>query len=117
MFLQRRKREPMLVRDPSVIRSPAHLAFVRGFVCAVSPTYGHECGGKTEAAHCRTGTDGGTGMKPSDCYTLPLCTNHHAEQHRIGEKSFEAKYKIDMKAIASKLWSISKAAKKLERRA
>ena len=41
-FLQRRKREPMKVREPDVIRSSGHLAFVRGFTCAIFGK--HECG-------------------------------------------------------------------------
>jgi hypothetical protein len=42
----------------------------------------------SEAAHVRTGTDGGVGVKPGDRYAVPLCTACHARQHRIGELSF-----------------------------
>ncbi len=91
-----------------MIRSAGHLAFVRGFVCAVSTNHGDSCEGKIEAAHVRIGTDGGTSLKPSDCFALPLCSVHHAEQHRIGERSFETKYGINMKAVAEKLWKASK---------
>jgi hypothetical protein len=108
MFLKRRKREPMGCRDSDMIRSPQHLAHLRGFVCAVSLTHGHECQGKIEAAHVRNGTDGGTSLKPSDCWALPLCRDHHAEQHRIGERSFDTKDQINMKSIAEKLWKASK---------
>lgn len=117
LLLRRRKPEPMGIKDPSIIRSQQHLAFTRGFVCSIADKPGHTCSGKTEACHVRTGTDGGTGMKPSDKWVIPICAEGHREQHQIGEAAFEAKYKIDMKAIAQKLWSISKAAKKLERRA
>jgi hypothetical protein len=106
--LKRRKKTSMNVQDSGMIRSAGHLAFVRGFVCAVSLTHSHECGGKVEAAHTRVGTDGGTSLKPSDCWALPLCSVHHAEQHRIGERSFETKYSINMKSLAEKLWRASK---------
>ena len=53
-----------------------------------------------ECAHVRSGTDGGTGLKPSDRFCLSLCRVHHAEQHQIGEAAFERKYKLDLLAIA-----------------
>lgn len=45
-------------------------------------------------------------MKPSDCHSLPLCSEHHAEQHRIGEQSFEKKYRFSMLQIAARLWKL-----------
>jgi hypothetical protein len=54
----------------------------------------------------RCGTDGGTGYKPSDRYTVPLCTACHAEQHR-GELSFWAALQIDPLNIALRLWTVS----------
>lgn len=78
------------------LRSPAHLAFVRSHQCCVP-------GCKLvpiEAAHVRTGTGGGMGVKPGDDWTISLCRWHHAEQHQIGEPAFEAKYVIDMKKLA-----------------
>jgi len=117
-LLRRRKKQSMNVRDSGMIRSDGHLAFVRGFICAVSPmrdTGPDCCDGKVEAAHVRIGTDGGTSLKPSDCWAIPLCASHHAEQHRIGERSFETKYKISMKAIAEKLWRVSSHRLKYER--
>jgi hypothetical protein len=53
-----------------------------------------------ECAHVRTGTDGGAGLKPSDKWSVSLCTFHHREQHRIGEKAFEVRYSIDLRALA-----------------
>jgi len=112
-LLKRRKPEPMGVRESGVIRCPAHLQFVRGFVCSI---YGkHECDGKSEAAHVRTGTDGGTGMKPGDNWAIPLCGGAHREQHQIGEPAFERRYGIDMKAIARRLWGLSKAGARYRR--
>jgi hypothetical protein len=39
-------------------------------------------------------------LKPSDRWTISLCREHHAEQHRIGETAFEARHGIDMHALA-----------------
>ncbi len=114
---KRRKRERLGVRESSVIRCAGHLKWVRGCECAVAGkiTYPadklvcvpHICSDRIEAAHVRTGTDGGTSMKPGDNWTLPLCSEAHKRQHQIGERSFEIAYQIDMKAIAAKLWDIS----------
>lgn len=104
MIPKLRKRPKMMVREPSIIRAPTYLAFVRRHHCTcveIDPT---GCGGEIEAAHVRRGTDGGIGMKPSDCYALPLCSEHHAEQHRIGEQSFEKKYRFSMRQVADRLW-------------
>jgi hypothetical protein len=48
----------------------------------------------------RGGTDGGIGLKPSDRWLVSLCVDHHAEQHRIGEREFERRYGIEMAALA-----------------
>lgn len=108
-MLRRRKVKPMKVKDSEIIRSEAHKQFVRGFVCAIFDKAGHECEGKIECAHVRVGTDGGTSLKPSDCWCIPLCAAGHREQHAVGERSFETKYGIRMKEIAEKLWRISSA--------
>ena len=115
-MLRRRKKIPMKVRDSDMIRSDAHLKFVRGFICSALAAGATDCSGKVEAAHTRVGTDGGTSLKPSDCWAIPLCAGHHAEQHRIGERSFETKYKISMKDIAARLWKSSAHRLKHERK-
>lgn len=84
---------------PKRIRSPAHTAWVRSHACCVPGCTRRPI----EAAHVRTGTDGGTGMKPGDQWTISLCggpEGHHTEQHRIGEPEFERRHGIDMKALA-----------------
>ena len=64
------------------LRDPKHLASVRKMRCA-------SCGkSPSQAAHIRIGTDGGIGIKPSDCYTMPLCSDCHTKQHNQGEASF-----------------------------
>jgi hypothetical protein len=73
-------------------RCPAHRKWVRGHACSVPGCEGRPI----ECAHVRDGTDGGAGMKPSDWWTISLCREHHAEQHRIGEAPFERRHKIDL---------------------
>lgn len=96
--------------------APKHLAFVRLLPCIA-------CGAAapSEAAHVRIGTDGGSGLRPSDRYALPLCTSRpgregcHARQHRIGERTFWAKARINPLAAADALWVISTSARWLAR--
>ncbi len=107
MIPKRKNRPRMGLKALTVIRCPGHLKWVRGFACSVMGLGDHVCSPDIEAAHVRIGTDGGTGMKPSDCYTIPLCSEAHQEQHMIGEQSFEAKYKISMRKIADNIWLVS----------
>jgi hypothetical protein len=44
------------------------------------------------------------GTKVADRHCIPLCQHHHAEQHRIGWKSFEADYIFDAVFIADGYW-------------
>src|SRR5690242_7627852 len=111
MIPKRRKPKPMGCNQPSQIRCPGHLQFVRSRECSLRSS---RCAGKIEAAHVRTGTDGGLSVKPSDFWTIPLCAIHHRLQHDMGEPEFERSFKIDMKAIASRLWSISPHRRKVE---
>ena len=75
---------------------PAHRAWVRRHHCCVPGCLSIPI----ECAHVRTGTDGGIGLKPSDRWTISLCSAHHAEQHRLGERRFEVRYKLDLRALA-----------------
>ena len=75
---------------------PAHRAWVRKHRCSV-PACDQL---PLECAHVRRGTDGGIGLKPSDAWCISLCEEHHAEQHRIGERAFEKRYGVDLIALA-----------------
>lgn len=90
-------------------RSPAHRSWVRGHACCA-------CGSQTaiECAHVRVGTDGGTGIKPSDRWTVSLCRDCHMEQHRIGEESFERQHGINLKDLAAAFFKASPHRHKLE---
>lgn len=105
MIPNRRKPQRIGLRHSPLIRSDSHLRWVRGFECCCAAS--GNCEGRIEAAHVRSETDGGMGVKPSDRYAVPLCSGHHAEQHRLGEGPFEALYKISMRKIADALWAKS----------
>jgi hypothetical protein len=87
-----------------------HLVFVRQLACVA-------CGraAPSEAAHVRTGTDGGAGTKPGDRYAVPLCAACHAKQHRIGELTFWSALRIDPTNVALRLWTVSADIKAGER--
>jgi hypothetical protein len=87
---------------PDQRRRAQHLAFVRQLPCVA-------CGkaAPSEAAHVRSGSDGGAGMKPSDRYSVSLCTSCHALQHEFGELTFWSTLRIDPLNAASRLWAVS----------
>ena len=82
---------------------PAHRAWVRKHHCCVP-----DCRRlPIECAHVRGGTDGGMALKPSDRWVISLCSQHHQEQHRIGENRFEKKYDLDLAALAKRFAELS----------
>jgi hypothetical protein len=46
-------------------------------------------------------------MKPSDRYSLSLCTGCHVLQHRFGELTFWSALRIDPLNVALRLWPVS----------
>src|SRR5215469_15398255 len=80
-----------------------HRIFIRSLPCAVC-----DHPGPCEAAHVRAGTNsGGMGLKPEDRFLVPLCHEHHVEQHAKGEKSFWASRNIDPLNLAARLWAVT----------
>ena len=75
---------------------PAHCAWVRRHHCCVPACKRLPI----ECAHVRSGTDGGTALKPSDRWCISLCSSHHAEQHQVGEGRFERKHGICLTELA-----------------
>ena len=75
---------------------PAHRAWVRRHHCCVPGCRRLPI----ECAHVRAGTDGGIALKPSDRWCISLCSFHHAEQHRIGERRFEQKHGLCLAELA-----------------
>lgn len=93
------------------IRSPGHLKFVREHSCVVK-----NCNGRPiEAMHVRLGSHAGMGQKPSDDATVSGCSAHHLELHRTGEATFQAKYELDLLALAAEFASKSPHRSKFRR--
>lgn len=84
-------------KGDDAIRLPAHLKYVRGFRCAVDNGM---CAGRIEAAHVEGSGTGGMGKKADDVFTIPLCSHHHAERHRIGWRTFDRVHNLDALDIA-----------------
>ena len=85
-------------------RSKAYLDYIRGLPCAI-------CGGEAEPHHWRKGALAGVGLKPDDCFAIPLCAEHHTlgkdAVHNIGHAAFAERFRIDpwrMIAFLMKDW-------------
>lgn len=90
------------------MKSETHLAFVRQLPCLICADWV-----STEAAHVRFGDPRaakpitGIGIKPDDAFVLPLCNEHHREQHSMGERNFWKACGIDPVFICLALWRVS----------
>lgn len=85
MFPARLPKKPK--RD-SRWRSQAHCTHVRGHACSIPGCKGMPI----EVAHVRLGSGTGAGQKPHDFLTVALCSDHHRQQHTIGEATFWQNY-------------------------
>lgn len=78
-------------------RNSKYLAWLRTQKCAVSGQ-GAQC-----AHHIRLGTNGGTGIKPSDYFCIPLLNEYHVSGpsalHIIGEETFLSNFGLDPKKL------------------
>lgn len=101
MFPARRKHNSTRTKERN--RFPGHRAWVRGYGCCVPGCENVPI----EAAHVRCGTGGGMGHKPHDKWVISLCRDHHSEQHRLGEQTFETRHGIDMKKLAERFAAMS----------
>lgn len=112
-MLPRRKPKRSGIRDDDgPIRSPSHLAFVRGFVCVAHSS--SACEGRIEAAHYRTASNSGTGVKPGDDWTFPACAHHHREQHEIGQPAFESRHGLSLERECERLARASAYIRKIK---
>lgn len=82
--------------------APGFLQWIRGRTCILART--GECRGKVRACHVDYAGDKGMSTKASDRHAFPGCDGHHDEQHRLGWKSFEAKYRINCLELAAQFW-------------
>ena len=94
----------MQIRKANIIDSVKHQKFVASFPCVV-------CGINTEVQCCHIRSipklgNVGKGIR-DDRFCIPMCFQHHTEQHLIGELEFFDKYNINPILISMKLASIS----------
>ena len=90
------------------IEDPAYLAYVRQLPCTIC-----QRPGRSDPAHIRSAArqygkrQTGLGEKPDDKWVLPLCRQHHDEQHRRGDElAWWASYGIaDPFALAIALYA------------
>lgn len=85
---------------PDPRENPEHLDWIRKLPCAV---HNHTCSKVRHAHHVRSAATAGTGMKPPDADTVCLCSIHHDEGHRIGWQSFQIRYGIGLRQLATDL--------------
>ena len=87
----------------------AHLKFIRTLPCLICGTRSRNI----QAAHIKSASAAygkrhtGAGEKASDCWTVPLCADHHSIQHQQGEMVFWRGYGIDPFAKALALFAAS----------
>lgn len=55
--------------------SKKYLNYIHSLPCLI-------CGKPSESAHQRLLGGGGTGKKPPDTHAVPLCVEHHREEHK-----------------------------------
>lgn len=81
-------------------RNQKYLSWLRQQTCVVSNKKA-EC-----AHHIRLGTNGGTGIKPSDYFCLPLLNEYHttgsSALHIIGEESFLKLFRLEPVTLFTK---------------
>ena len=92
------------------LRSVAHREWVRSHYCVVPGCQLMPI----ECMHIRRAANAGMGFKPSDAFTCSGCREHHAECHRIGERTFEQKHGINLMALAREFYERSPHRNKLD---
>jgi len=91
------------------VRSTAHRDWVRDHFCCVDGCQQMPI----EVAHINRASTRGIGEKSSDAFTISLCRDHHSESHR-GEKTFAAKYGLDLLDLAHEFYRRSPHRQKLD---
>lgn len=76
-------------------RDPHYLSWLRTLPCCIPGRHL----GMVQACHVMSRGRGGVDFGN----TYPGCAGHHAEQHTIGMKAFEAKYGLDLTETAQYL--------------
>lgn len=104
MFIPKVRPKPMksVYRERSV---PAFRRWIKTLQCSVKGCPKSEI----DPAHVRvdlppSAHKGGAALKPHDSWIIPLCRDHHNEQHE-GERSFAERHKLDPVNLSQELWN------------
>ncbi len=81
------------------VRDDDYLEFVARESCVACIAGGYRNPDLSDPAHVKSRGAGGHDRGN----TVPLCHAHHHEQHTIGIESFQAQYRIDLKAEAKRI--------------
>ena len=92
------------------LRSTAHRNWVREHHCSVPGCQLMPI----EVAHVNRASTRGIGQKSSDAFTISLCREHHAESHRIGDRSFQLKHGINFLRLCEAFFRASPHRHKLD---
>ena len=77
------------ISEPKRLRSKDHLRWIASQPCLI-------CGFMpVQAAHIRYDHAGAMALKPGDNLVVPLCVDHHRQQHENGERQWWAAQGID----------------------
>lgn len=94
-------------------RDEKHLAFLRTLPCAIPGCFRQDIHAAHLRGPCLVYGKRATGMaeKPSDCWTVPLCSDHHlfgeGSQHSMGEDEFYEMHGIDPFLLAKQLYEVT----------
>ena len=79
-------------------KNPAFIKFIRGLPCLVCKSNIMNVDPHHIKSRGAMGGDSGN--------VVPLCRIHHTMIHTYGTKTFEGKFKLNLKAFAEELWKI-----------
>ena len=91
----------MQIKKTVFKRDKKYLDYIRSLPCAICKTRA-----RSQAAHVRYIAPCGTGLKPSDNFTVPLCALCHSDQHNHGEENWWVDKKIDPKIVTDVLFDL-----------
>jgi hypothetical protein len=80
-------------------REPKYCAWIRTLPCLLAGRTCHDCYGPVECCHVVSRGAGGYDRGN----TFPACRSAHRYQHRAGIRTFEARYALDLAALATQL--------------
>jgi hypothetical protein len=86
-------------------RDPIYLEMIRKLPCLSCTVEPCRCAAHVRRQSAAHGKRGGTQKKPADKWALPLCNDHHVEQHQVGELKFWYDLNIDPLLVCTRLYA------------